>query len=707
MSPIESGLLLHKKSLLPSGGWLKKASLGIALVLTTARMGVSESPLEADAVSRARSASQARIAADLSYLASDELKGRDTGSAEIEIAAEYIGKRFAELGFNTQLYDGTPFQSFVALTETTAGPDAENYLILSAADGTAVRFESNRSFRPMSLGSSGAVKSGVVFVGYGITAPDANFDEYAGLDVNGKVVIVLRGEPRRGRQDSALGAQQPTRYALFNAKIANAIAHGAAAVLLVNHEQGTQEGLQSVKNRLDEQTKQLAEIEAKLGSLPEAAVNTRNKLLETQQVALGQLEALQKELELAPEGLLTTNQGGSAEGDKQIPVATIGRESFAKFLAMQNPEGESRTLVDIELAIDESMQPASFELQNVAADLQTGLIRNDVVAKNVLGELPGVGNLAEETIVIGAHYDHVGMGGAGSLAPGTIAIHNGADDNGSGTVTMLELAYRFAEAAKQARENDDQTPRRRIVFMAFTAEERGLLGSKHYAREPRFPLESTVTMINLDMVGRLNDDEGLTIYGVESSPVFDGLIDQWNSQHQLPVIKDPSGYGPSDHTSFYEKGVPVMFFFTGLHSDYHRPSDDFEKINVEGMVRITDMVYQAAQHFATVAERPQYQKTGPGAGIRRGGNRTAYLGVSMEEQGTVVMVSALVDGGPAAKAGLQIGDTIVQVGGEGMNRIADVQRIINNKRPGDKLSLLVLRNNEEMTVEVTLERRPE
>jgi hypothetical protein len=611
------------------------------------------------------------------------------------------------LGFNTSLFDGTPYQSFVALSETSAGPAEENYLILATADGTAVRFEFNSTMRPMALGSNGAVKEGVVFVGYGITAPDANFDEYAGLDVSGKVVVMLRGEPRRGRQDSSLGAQQPTRYALFNAKIANAIAHGAAAVLLVNHEQGTQEGLQSVQNRLDEQTKQLAEIEAKLTSLPESAVNTRTKLLETQQVAQGQVAALQKELELAPEGLLTTNQGGNAEGDKQIPVATIGRETFSKFLATVSVGGEARSLVEIEKGIDETMLPASFVLENTTAELQTGLLRKDIVAKNVIAELPGVGALADETIVIGAHYDHVGMGGNGSLAPGTIAIHNGADDNGSGTVTMLELAHRFAQAAAQPGTNGDAAPRRRIVFMAFTAEERGLLGSKHYAREPRFSLENTVAMINLDMVGRLNDDEGLTIYGVESSPSFDGLIDQWNSLHQLPVIKDPSGYGPSDHTSFYEKGVPVMFFFTGLHPDYHRPTDDFEKINVEGMVRITDMVYQAAQHFATVAERPVYQKTGPGAGIRRGGNRTAYLGVSMEEQGTVVTVSALVEGGPAAKAGLQVGDTIVQVGDEGMNRIADVQRIVNGKRPGNTLSMLVLRNNEELKVEVTLERRPE
>jgi hypothetical protein len=668
-----------------------------ALAAQTAQLAGAENPTVADVEVRSKMESRERIASDLQYLSSDELKGRDTGSAEIDVAAQFIAERFSSLGLNTQLFNDAPYQVFTATTETVAGPAEKNRLVLQKAGVADQLIEMEKGLRPLAIGATGEVSGELVFAGYGITAPDAGYDDYAGLDVNGKVVVVIRGEPRRGRADNPLSSQGPSRFALFNAKVANAIEHGAVGLLIVNHAEATAQDIQGVQTRLTEQEKQVVEIDSKLASLPEEAVNTRSKLSETKSIAESQISALRTELQQAPEGLLGTTQAGEPEGDKRIPVASLGRRIFAAWVAGRGTTDASQSLDSIEAHIDATMTPMSFAFSGTNASLVSAVETRDVIGKNVIAELPGVGPLANETIVIGAHYDHVGMGGNGSLAPGTVAVHNGADDNGSGTVTMLELAHRLTREPMESR--------RRIVFMAFSGEELGLLGSKHYAREPRFPLETTVAMINLDMVGRLNDDEGLTIYGVESAPTFDGMIDEWNAIHKLPVVKDPSGNGPSDHTSFYEKGVPVLFFFTGLHPDYHRPTDDFEKINVEGMVRITDMVSQAAQYLATVAERPTYQKTGPGAGIRRG-NRTAYLGVSMEEQGTTVSLTAVTEEGPAAKAGLQVGDTIVQIGDDGMNRIADVQRIISGKRAGDKITLLVLRNGQEMTVEVELLRRP-
>ena len=201
--------------------------------------------------------------------------------------------------------------------------------------------------------------------------------------------------------------------------------------------------------------------------------------------------------------------------------------------------------------------------------------------KNVVGVLAGEGPLADETIVVGAHYDHVGFGGPGSLAPWTHEVHNGADDNASGTAALIEVAERLATSEKG--------PRRRVVFIAFTAEERGLIGSAYYCRNPRFALEKTVAMINMDMVGRLVDDK-LIVYGTGTAAEFDHLMDTTAARLKFEITKHEGGFGPSDHASFYAQKIPVLHLFTGNHNDYHRPSDDVEKLNVPGMRRVVDFV---------------------------------------------------------------------------------------------------------------------
>lgn len=654
----------------------------------------AETPDVSTIKAKAAVESRQRIASDLEYLSSDELKGRDTGSPGIDKAAEYIATRFESLGFNVALFDGGPFQEFTALREVVAGPPERNFLKLEGRDNLP-QFEMNRAFMPLALGSSGEVSAPLVFAGYGITAPEKNYDDYAGLDVNGKIVAVLRGEPRRGKENSPFGRGGSSRHAFFITKVSNAIEHGAAGLLIINHSEATQAAIEEAKSRLARQQSQIDEIAKKLETLPEAAENARRNLEESRQVMQSQLDALQAEIETAPEALLTTNQAGQSEGAQQIPVASIGRRSFDALLSEVSSDFPS--VASLESRIDETLEPTSFELQNVNASLASTIDSKEILGKNVVAEFPGAGPLANETIVIGAHYDHVGMGGSGSLAPGTFAIHNGADDNGSGTVTMLELAYRLSQIEAENR--------RRIVFIAFTAEEKGLLGSKHYAREPRFPLEDTAAMINLDMVGRLSEEEGLTVFGTGTAPSFDPLVDRWNESAGLKVRKDPSGYGPSDHTSFYEKGIPVLFFFTGLHSDYHRPSDDFHKINLDGMVRITDMVYDAAFHLATVAQRPEYQKTGPGQGVGR--QRSGpYLGVQLEDQNAEVMVTSTVEQGPAAAAGIQAGDIILSIGKIDTSSVSDVQNAVQEYRPGDQVPVVVSRAGDEITVQVKLTRRP-
>jgi Zn-dependent M28 family amino/carboxypeptidase len=219
-------------------------------------------------------------------------------------------------------------------------------------------------------------------------------------------------------------------------------------------------------------------------------------------------------------------------------------------------------------------------------------------AKNVLALLEGDGPRADETLIIGAHYDHVGMGGAGSLAPWTRAIHNGADDNASGVVSLLEIARQLAA--------QPQPPKRRIVFIAFTAEEIGLLGSQHYVRDPRYPLSQTVAMLNLDMVGRLGD-QALTVQGLDTAAEFDEWFEAIATKNELSFSRKRGGNGPSDHATFYGQKIPVMHFFSGLHRDYHRPTDDVDKIDLVGMRRISDVVIDMAIKIANADERPTFQ----------------------------------------------------------------------------------------------------
>ncbi len=264
------------------------------------------------------------------------------------------------------------------------------------------------------------------------------------------------------------------------------------------------------------------------------------------------------------------------------------------------------------------MKPQSRDLRGWTLSGEFAIERNELKTKNVIGVLEGYGPHADETVVIGGHYDHLGRGGlmSGSLAFLSHDIHNGADDNASGTAMVLELARRMG-----ARRDP---PPRRIVFMAFSAEERGLLGSQYYVEHPLIPLSSTVMMFNCDMVGRLNEKKELTMIGTGTSPGFDDLVKVLGKSAALE-IKTVSGmtdgFGGSDHQSFYPKGIPVLFAFTGLHREYHRPSDDANLINYPGMARIADYLELLVLDVVRRPERPAFTRMSQGAG--RGGRTPA------------------------------------------------------------------------------------
>jgi hypothetical protein len=359
----------------------------------------------------------------------------------------------------------------------------------------------------------------------------------------------------------------------------------------------------------------------------------------------------------------------------------------------------------LEQDIDRTLQPHSAPLTGWTATLEVNVNRPGVPVKNVVGVLEGSGPLAQETVVLGAHYDHLGYGGFGSLARNKDregAIHHGADDNGSGTTTLIELARRFAQRPNRQG--------RRLVFMAFTGEESGLFGSAHYCKEPLFPLADTVAMINLDMVGRLRPDkeshkEKLTVYGTGSAKTFDGLLESVNKKYDFQLQKIASGEGPSDQQSFYFKNIPVLFFFTGDHADYHKPTDTVDKINVAGMGHIADLVEDLVEHLETVPERPEFVKVPrrPGSGGRMRGGPTLGIMPEYGAEGDGVLVGGVIEGRPAAKAGFKEGDRIVEMAGKPVKNLEVYMALMAGHKKGDVFDIGILRDGRKMTLQVTLE----
>lgn len=372
-------------------------------------------------------------------------------------------------------------------------------------------------------------------------------------------------------------------------------------------------------------------------------------------------------------------------------AGTPGAESAARYVArhfadlgLRPPEGGYLQRVEL---------PAHHPLEAHPA------LDSDTTA-NVIGILEGSDPaLRAEAVLIGAHYDHLGWGGPGSLAPAARAIHNGADDNASGVAGMLELAELFAS---------DQ-PRRTLVFAAFGAEENGNVGSRHYVRAPAWPLERTVAMFNLDMIGRLR--ESLTVYGTGTSDAWPGILDSLEAAAAespgggLPVRRVPDGFGPSDHASFYGAKVPILAFFTGPHEDYHRPSDDPQRVDAQGEVRVLELVAGVIEAVAgsdrviAFAEAPVTE--------RRAVAFRVALGTLPDYAfaGPGVRLSSVRPGGPAGQAGLQAGDVLLRLGGREIADIYVYTAILADLEEGRAVELVYARGQETHTVFVTPEAR--
>jgi hypothetical protein len=301
----------------------------------------------------------------------------------------------------------------------------------------------------------------------------------------------------------------------------------------------------------------------------------------------------------------------------------------------------------------------------------------------------------DEYVIVGAHYDHLGLGDENSLSTSKDPmIHHGADDNASGTAGVLELARRFAA-----------TPTRRsVVFITFSGEEKGLVGSHHWVEQPTQPFENLVAMFNLDMIGRLRDNK-LNVHGVGTSTGWPVILDSANAQAGFNISTTADGFGPSDHSSFTPKSIPVLFFFTGLHSDYHRPSDTWDKLDYDGEARVLDVVEKAVRIVANdqqdVGFKPGAEK--PAAKPTSGGFRVTFGVIpdySDDPQG--LRISGVREGTPAEKAGLQDGDIITKFGGTTVKNIYDLTAAMANANPGDVVAVEYLRDGKQLKTKATL-----
>jgi aminopeptidase YwaD len=338
----------------------------------------------------------------------------------------------------------------------------------------------------------------------------------------------------------------------------------------------------------------------------------------------------------------------------------------------------------------------SFDLPGVQISLTTNLIREKSKSDNVLGWLPAKTS-TKETLVIGAHYDHLGTGIEGSLSPKWGLVHNGADDNASGVAGLLQLARHFG--------NRKNSLQRNILFIAFGGEELGVLGSSYFVKNPVIPLQDVVAMLNMDMIGRLRDQK-LVVGGTGTSREWKDMLQQLNHEG-LKITFNEDGYGPSDHSMFYAKDVPVLFFFTGAHAQYHKPEDDADLIEYKGMVVVLDYVSRIAEKILGMPARPQFVKVKSSSQAIGTGGFRVYLGTIPDyaEEVKGVKLTGVRDGSPAEKAGLRGGDIIIEFGGKHIENVYDYTYALQQHNPGDVVTVVILRENKRTTLQVTLEKR--
>jgi aminopeptidase YwaD len=557
----------------------------------------------------------------IKYLSSDELAGRFPGTEGDKLTQDYIIKELEVYGVKPA-GENAYLQPFDYTSEIKLGPGNK----LSLTNGELVD-KVGENFTPVYLSSNGTASGDIVFVGYGINAPELNYNDYAGVDLKGKIALMMMYSP--GYNDAH---NNPfSKYERLRIKCAAAKEQGAIGVLVIK------------------------------GPLT------------------GEDELIK----------LRMHSAGESPG---IPVVDVKRNLVEHIFTLT----KKQSLEEIQKSIDSLRAPASFEYKGGMAEFTTDLIYVKANTANVIGIIEGSDpSLKNEAVVIGAHMDHLGDGlKYGSLHDNhSVEIHNGADDNASGTAGVLELAEYFASNKKDLK--------RSVIFMWFSGEEAGLIGSAYFVKSELFKKYNIVSMINLDMVGRLTDNK-LTIGGTGTSSIWVPLLDSLNKSFNFTAAYNKDGFGPSDHASFYGKDVPVLFFFTGLHKQYHRPDDDWQLINSEGEVKILEMTAGVVSYVANMPGKIDYIKVQEEKKETSMGFRVT-LGVIPDYSSTKegLEITGVKAGGVAEKGGLQGGDVITKLGQYEIKNIYDYTDALSKFKPGEETEVAFLRGNELKTVKVT------
>lgn len=373
-----------------------------------------------------------------------------------------------------------------------------------------------------------------------------------------------------------------------------------------------------------------------------------------------------------------------------VPVLKIGQKTADLIL------DKKLSFSEIENKIKQSQQPF-FQVTDVSVKGEASVLPKITMTRNIAGMVPGNDpGLAEEVIVVGAHYDHIGFGGpgSGSRMPDTTAVHYGADDNASGVAAVIELARKFSREKKN---------KRPIIFVAFTAEEFGLIGSKAFVAEPPVSLKKANAMFNFDMVGRLDTARELTVGGVGTARETQALVDSLVKGFKVKISKE--GYGPSDHASFYGENIPVIYFTTGVHDQYHTPKDTYDRINLAGEEQIIESAYRLISAVANRDQRLTYQESGPKQGNQTRTDLKVSLGIIPDFAGSEkegMRIDGVTPGKPASKAGLQKGDIIVAIDGKKVGSIYDYMARMKAYSPGDIITVDVMRGGDKKVFLVTL-----
>jgi hypothetical protein len=597
----------------------------------------------------------------VAYLASNELEGRGTGQKGNDEAAEYIASVFRENGVQPAGDDGTYFQNFALKLKSRIG-EATSLAVGTKGRPNRQRLTLQADYVPFPFSEARSFAGDVVFAGFGIANTDLDYNDYAGLEATGKVLLILRGMPQFARFD-------PDADESFRSKASKANAREAVAVLVVNSLSHPGE----------------------TGGAARDGDHSDDGLYDFEQSSPGMF--------------------GFGRQDYGIPMLHITRAAAGRMLrAAGMPD-----LDTLEGRIESTRKPVSAPLKGVSVKGTVAIEPVETPVRNVVGLIRGTGPKADEMIVLGAHYDHIGVVNKGqpNFDPAR-DINNGADDNASGSSMLMTMAKAFTRGP---------APNRSILFVAFTGEELGLLGSQHFVDHPTVDLDKCITMLNFDMVGRLKDDR-VEIGGLRTGG-FEEMVQRHAETYSLKIKDGGGGSGPSDHNGFYSKNIPVMFFFTGLHRQYHEPTDDTELINSQGAARIARLAADCIDEIDARPERPQFTADARGftldvqdgengdghegghgehdqMGSRRGRGRLR-LGLMLKpgaDSGAVV--ERVIKDSPADKAGIKDNDRIVKVGGSSIKTGRDLFSSLRGLGKSGKAQVVVERDGASVTVEVQL-----